>query len=41
MPNIIDDLNEAERLEALREYMVVDTPPDKEYDDITRLAALI
>jgi hypothetical protein len=30
---------EAQRLEALRQYDVLDTPPDAAFDDITRLAA--
>ena len=31
--------NEAERLAALREYDVLDTPPEPAYDDLARLAA--
>lgn len=34
-------LGEAERLEALRGYNILDTPPDQDYDDFTRLAAHI
>ena len=30
---------EAQRLDALRQYEVLDTPPDAAFDDITRLAA--
>ena len=33
--------NEAARLAALRRYAVLDTPPEQEFDDLTRLAALI
>lgn len=32
---------EMERLEILRSYEVLDTPPEPEYDDITRIAAQI
>ncbi len=32
--------NEGERLAALREFNVLDTPPEAEYDDLTRLAAM-
>ena len=32
---------EAERLEALRRYAIMDTPPEQEYDDFTRLASEI
>ncbi|MGB3615893.1 MAG: GAF domain-containing protein [Elainellaceae cyanobacterium] len=32
---------EAARLEALREYKILDTPPEKGYDDVTALAAFI
>src|SRR4051794_34805912 len=34
-------LNEASRLEALRAYDVLDTPPEQAFDDLTRLASLI
>ncbi len=33
--------NEAERLEALKQYRVLDTPPEFEYDALTELAAQI
>ncbi|MBX7224349.1 MAG: GAF domain-containing sensor histidine kinase [Blastocatellia bacterium] len=33
--------NEAARLEALRQYRLLNTPPEEVYDDITRLAAFI
>jgi hypothetical protein len=33
--------NEQKRLEALRRYRVLDTPPEKEFDDITRVATYI
>ena len=33
--------NEAARLEALRRYKVLDTPPESAFDDITRIAAHI
>ncbi len=33
--------NEAARLEALRQYEILDTAPEQELDDITRLAAFI
>lgn len=33
--------NEKERLAALRDYQILDTPPEKEFDDITALAACI
>ncbi len=31
--------NEAERLETLYHYQILDTPPEKAFDDLTRLAA--
>ena len=33
--------NEAARLDALREYRILDTPPEACYDDITQLATAI
>jgi len=33
--------NEEARLKALRQYHILDTPPEREYDDITLLAAQI
>jgi len=33
--------NEAARLETLRHYAILDTLPEQEFDDLTRLAALI
>lgn len=33
--------NEAKRLSSLYEYHLLDTPPEKEYDDITRIASQI
>jgi PAS domain S-box-containing protein len=33
--------NEAARLEALRQYDILDTPPEDGFDDLTRLAACI
>ena len=33
--------NELERMEALRHYAILDTPPDGSFDDITKLAALL
>ncbi len=33
--------NEAQRLAALHEYAILDTPPEQTYDDITRLAAYV
>ena len=32
---------EAKRLEALRQYQILDTPAEQVYDDITALAAFI
>ena len=34
-------VNEASRLEALRGYDVLDTPPEEAFDDLTRLASQI
>lgn len=33
--------NESDRLDALRRLGVLDTPPESDYDDLTRLAAAI
>lgn len=33
--------NEAERLEELELYDILDTPPEKEYDDIAELATFV
>jgi len=33
--------NEAERLQALRNYQILDTPPEEAFDDLVRLAAYI
>ncbi len=33
--------NESDRLEALNRYHILDTLPEQEYDDLTRLAAEI
>ncbi len=33
--------NEESRLEALREYNILDTAPEQDYDDFTRLASLV
>ncbi|NDQ58352.1 MAG: response regulator [Acidipila sp.] len=33
--------DEAERLEALRGYQILDTPPEQTFDDLTQLAAFI
>ncbi len=38
--NIIPS-NETERMEALRKYNILDTPPDGAFDHITKLAATI
>jgi len=34
-------VNEAERLEVLRNYQILDTPPEKAFDDLVQLAAYI
>jgi signal transduction histidine kinase len=34
-------VNEADRLDALRAYEVLDTPPEEAFDDLTRLASYI
>ncbi len=33
--------NEIQRLQALREYRILDTPPEERFDDLTRLASQI
>jgi PAS domain S-box-containing protein len=33
--------NEAARLAALRRYAILDTPPEQEFDDLSRLAAMV
>lgn len=33
--------NEKERLNALEQFRILDTPPEKSYDDITRIAAML
>ena len=33
--------NEVERLQALHSYQVLDTPPEKVFDDVARIAASI
>ena len=33
--------NEADRLDALQRYDILDTPPEQAFDDLTRLAAQI
>ena len=41
MPAAHKPSNELQRIEALRSYNVLDTLPEKEYDDIVKLAAII
>lgn len=41
MPAVLPHPNEATRLDALRRLQVLDTPPEAEFDDLTRLAATI
>ena len=33
--------NEPGRVEALRSYRILDTPPDERFDDLARLAAYV
>lgn len=33
--------NESARIEALRQYKILDTPPELAFDDLTRLASYI
>ena len=33
--------NERQRLEALRDHAILDTPPEQEYDDLVELAEQI
>ena len=41
MPPALRPLSEADRLEALRAYQVLDTAPEQAFDDIVALASLI
>jgi diguanylate cyclase len=41
MTTMTADPHESERLDALRRLHVLDTPPERDYDDLTRLAATI
>ncbi|OUJ70142.1 GAF domain-containing DNA-binding protein [Hymenobacter crusticola] len=41
MLSSLRSVNEAERLEVLRNYQILDTPPEKAFDDLVRLAAYI
>ncbi|MEO7960852.1 MAG: GAF domain-containing sensor histidine kinase [Ginsengibacter sp.] len=41
MENLLQPINEASRLEALNAYNILDTLTEKDYDDITLLAATI
>ena len=36
-----ESINERNRLDALERYVVLDTPPEPEFDDFTQLASLI
>lgn len=39
--SVLHPIDEANRLEALRAYQILDTPPEKVFDDLVRLAAYI
>lgn len=41
LPSALRQPNEAERLEALRNYQILDTPPEAAFDNLVRLAAYI
>ena len=41
MPAAAKPANETQRLEALRQFHILDTPAEKAYDDLVRLAAYI
>lgn len=41
MKQAIEPKQEAARLEALRQYNILDTPPEQAYDDFTLLASFI
>jgi GAF domain-containing protein len=41
MPTLEMPVNEKERIESLRKYNILDTPPDGSFDRITRLASVI
>ncbi|SNS03465.1 MULTISPECIES: GAF domain-containing DNA-binding protein [Hymenobacter] len=40
-PSVLHPEDEDSRLEALRAYQILDTPPEKAFDDLVRLAAYI
>ena len=41
MPAAPKPSNEVHRLKTLREYQILDTLPEEEYDDIVKLASMI